>query len=301
MFWLDRLNSGLNRLQIGAGRVEFLHWWHEDELVDNWPHRHTYFEACLVGRHGTGKFIDPSGDHELVPGTLFIARPGVVHQIVNTTDPLMELYWVAFGCSQESNQVRSDGDRAIRAFLESDICVAPDQLALLSLWEALRANSALPWRVGSDEQVSSIARAIVLGIAQALSSNVGVEIVEDPTRAGRLAASQAVRYIEDNLNRQLSLEEIAAHINVSTRQLTRLFSAFTGTSPAQYVRITRLDRASALLSRSELPIKEISHQIGFSDVQYFTRCFTAHFGVSPGAYRNGARCGQIIQRPGMLL
>ena len=301
MFWLDRLNSGLNRLHIGGGRVEVLHWSYEEHLVDNRPHRHTYFEACLVGRYGSGMFNEPGGEHVLGPATLFLARPGAVHNIVNTANPLMELYWVAFGWTAEDKQSRTDGERAMRAFVESDICVSHDAMNLLLLWEALRVNASSPWSVGSDDQISSILRAIILGIGQALSPHEGVDTADDPTRPGRISATQAVRYIEDNLNRPLSLEEIASHLNVSTRQLTRLFSTFAGTSPAQYVRVTRLDRASALLTRTELPIKEISHQVGFSDVQYFTRCFTAHFGVSPGAYRHGARSGQIIQRPGMLL
>lgn len=301
MFWLDRLNTGLNRLQIGAGKVELLHWAHEEHLVDNRPHRHTYFEACLVGRHGSGVFREPSGVQMLSPGTLFLARPGVVHSIANSGRPLMELYWVAFGWSAEERLPRSDGDRAMRAFADSDICVANDQTGLLLLWEALRVSASSDWKVGSADQTSSLLNAIVLAIAQALSPSQRILEPEDQTRPGRIASSQAVRYIEDNLNRQLSLEEIAAHVNVSTRQLTRLFATFAGTSPAQYVRVTRLDRASAMLTRTELPIKDISHQTGFSDVQYFTRCFTALFGVSPGAYRNGIRCSRIIQRPGMLM
>lgn len=301
MYWLDRLNTGMNRLHIGGGRVELLHWAYDEHLADNRPHRHTYFEACLVGRYGAGVFTEPLGTHVLAPGTLFVARPGVVHTIANTEYPPMELYWVAFGWSSDDKSPKSDGERAMRAFAESDICSAPDQMALLMLWETLRLTASGPWTVGSVDQTLSLLKAVILAAAQAVSPQERVDIPEDQTRAGRIASAQAVRYIEDNLNRQLSLEEIASHVNVSTRQLTRLFSVFAGTSPAQYVRVTRLDRASALLTRTELPIKEISHQVGFSDVQYFTRCFTAHFGVSPGAFRHGARSGQIIQRPGMLV
>jgi AraC family L-rhamnose operon transcriptional activator RhaR len=301
MFWLDRLNSGLNRLQIGGGRVEILGWAHDEHLVDNRPHRHTYFEACLVGRHGAGFFREPAGEHLLLPGTVFVARPGVVHNIVNTSMPLMELFWVSFGWSSDERTPRSDGERAMRAFAESEICAARDQTALLMLWEALKQNAAGNWSVGSVDQTTSLLKAVILGIAQALSPSESVEIPEYITRPGRLASTQAVRYIEDNLNRQLSLEEIASHVNVSTRQLTRLFSTFAGTSPAQYVRVTRLDRASALITKTELSIKEVARQVGFSDVQYFTRCFTSHFGVSPGAFRQGIRTGRKIQRPGMLI
>jgi len=213
----------------------------------------------------------------------------------------MELYWVAVGWSAEERTPRSDGDRAMRSFVESEISVVPGQELLLGLWETIRNFGSSSWRTGSSDQMASLIKALMLGIAQALSPIDRVEIPDDPTRPGRTAATLAVRYIADNMNRPLSLKEIASHVNVSTRQLTRLFSTFTGTSPAQYIRVLRLDRASALLTRSELPIKEISHQVGFSDVQYFTRCFTAHFGVPPAAYRQGQRSGRHIHRPGMLV
>lgn len=301
MDWLDRLNTSPNRINIGGGRLEILHWAYEEHLPDNWPHRHTYFEICLVGRHGLGVFHDPTGDHVLSPGTLFVARPGVVHSINNSAHPLMELYWVAVGWSAEERTPRSDGDRAMRSFVESEISVVPGQELLLGLWETIRNFGSSSWRTGSSDQMASLIKALMLGIAQALSPIDRVEIPDDPTRPGRTAATLAVRYIADNMNRPLSLKEIASHVNISTRQLTRLFSTFTGTSPAQYIRVLRLDRASALLTRSELPIKEISHQVGFSDVQYFTRCFTAHFGVPPAAYRQGQRSGRHIHRPGMLV
>ncbi len=301
MDWLDRLNTSLNRVNIGGGRLELLHWAYEEHLPDNWPHRHTYFEICLVGRHGLGVFDEPTGEHRLSPGTLFVARPGVVHSIANRATPLMELYWVAVGWSAEEKTPKTDGERAMRAFVESDLCIATEQFSILALWEALRQTTSGSWGIGSNEQTAALVKSLILAIAQALSPQENIELPEDPTRPGRQAATLAIRYIADNMNRPLSLKEIASHVNVSTRQLTRLFGTFTGTSPAQYIRVLRLDRASALLTRSELPIKEISHQVGFSDVQYFTRCFTAHFGVPPASFRQGLRGNRVVQHPGMLV
>lgn len=301
MDWIDRLNSSLNRLNIGGGRLELLHWAYDEHLADNRPHRHTYFEVCLVGRHGIGVFYEPTGEHILMPGTLFVARPGCVHNILNKALPHMELFWVAIGWSSEDKALRSDGERAMRAFVHSDMCVAYGQHSILDLWEVLRRTASSSWGIGSTDQTAALVKALVLAVAQALSPLEQAEIPDDPTRPGRLAATLAIRYIADNMNRPLSLKEIASHVNVSTRQLTRLFGTFTGTSPAQYIRVLRLDRASALLTRTELPIKELSHQVGFTDVQYFTRCFTGHFGVPPAAFRQGARSGRIIQRPGMLV
>ena len=96
MDWLERLNRGLGQIPLGQGTVEVLHWAYDRNLPDNRPHRHTFFEVCLVGGHGEGEFMVQDKPLSLSPGDVFVARPGVVHQIRNTAEPEMELSWVCF-------------------------------------------------------------------------------------------------------------------------------------------------------------------------------------------------------------
>lgn len=296
MDWLTRLNSGPGRIPVGNGRIEFVHWAYESHLPDNLPHRHTYFEACLVGGHGAGTFTNLGTDHALRPGTLFLARPGAVHQIRNGQEPWMELFWVSFGWSSDEAP-RTEADRLLRAFVDSDACVVPDEDGrVASLWTALRQVAGGPT---VPEQVASLALSLVLGIAQALTPGHGVPLEEQ--RSENAAARLAVRYIQDNLNRPLSLAEIAAHVSLSERHFTRLFATYTGTSPARYVQLTRLDRANALLHGTDMPIKEIAQECGFTDVAYFTRCFAQRYGTPPAAHRRGEGHGRILQTSGALV
>lgn len=294
MDWLDRLNGTLGRIALGHGKAELVHWAHEAHLADNRPHRHTYFEACLVGRYGEGVFTDRGTDHPLKPGTLFLARPGAIHQIRNSATPEMELTWICFAWSAD-DAATNDSDRLMRAFAAGDQTVAEDDGRLAALWNALRAVASEP---GVREQFESLARSLILAIAQCLTPEAPAD---EPHDRGNAIARLAVRYLEDNLNRPLSVPEIARHANVSERHLARLFAAYTGTSPVQYLRQARLDRASALLRRTSLPIKEIAFETGFGDVQYLTRRFTEHFGVSPARFREGERSGRIRQTDGALV
>ena len=60
MDWIERLNRAPARLPLALGMeraaAEVLHWAYQPHLNDNQPHRHTYFEVCLVGAYGAGRF-----------------------------------------------------------------------------------------------------------------------------------------------------------------------------------------------------------------------------------------------------
>jgi len=295
--WIDALNASVGVLPFGGGRLEVLYWAHDPRLPDNSAHRHTYFEACLVGEYGAGIFDNLGEAHALEPATLFLARPGATHFIRNDSEALMELYWVSFAWTPGDAAPRSDAERLMRRFAESR-AVCADGQALLRLWQGMRAIAETPSVQATREQLRHLAQALVIGIAQALTdAPEWEELAPDRHSAAKLA----VRYIEDNLNRPLAVAEIAAHVGLSERHLHRVFLDFAGTSPAQYVLTARLDRARGLVHRTALPMKEIARQTGFADVPYFTRAYVRRFGAPPARDRDQKRFGGIVQTQGELV
>jgi AraC family L-rhamnose operon transcriptional activator RhaR len=107
-----------------------------------------------------------------------------------------------------------------------------------------------------------------------------------------------VRYVQDNLDRPMSVDELARHVHLSPRQLTRAFRIHTGQSPAGYVERARLDHAAALLIRSDLPIKQIASEVGYGDVAQFTRAFSRRLGTPPGRFRRNATLQPVLTAPG---
>lgn len=94
-----------------------------------------------------------------------------------------------------------------------------------------------------------------------------------------------IHFIEENGDRQLSLNEIARSINVSPWHLCRLFRMGTGTSVNQYLLGLRMQKAKELLETTCLRVKEIMNQVGIRDESHFARTFKKLFGVSPSQYR----------------
>ena len=92
-------------------------------------------------------------------------------------------------------------------------------------------------------------------------------------------------YIDQNLDKDISLEEMADYSSVSPFYLSKLFKDEKGVTFINFITDKRLDKGRELLSKSDLSIKEITAQIGYNDQNYFSRIFKNKFGLSPKEYR----------------
>lgn len=306
MNWLQRLNGGPSRIALGEGVAEVLDWAYAAHLPDNVPHRHTHFEICQLGAYGRGQFWVEGHPYDIGPGDLFIARPGVVHQIVNNDRPDMELFWFAFLWTPGEASPKGELDTLLFLFAESPVLVAPDEGGRISmLWSALRAVAQGGPRPGYDRQLENLMTTLLLAIAQlgAGSQDCKAELPPE-SDAGAVKVRLALRYVHDNLDRRVSVSEIAAQVHLSRRQLARLFAQHIGTSPGAYIEQARLNRAKALLEHTGTAIKRIATTVGYGSVHHFSRAFSRQVGRSPGAYREactrdvpkGQRRGRSSQR-----
>lgn len=82
-------------------------------------------------------------------------------------------------------------------------------------------------------------------------------------------------------DRDVTVEMLAAHANMSYRTLFRKIKGLTSLTPNEFIRYIKLKKATELLDGS-IPIKRVAEMTGFSSTAYFTACFTKQFGISPG-------------------
>lgn len=97
---------------------------------------------------------------------------------------------------------------------------------------------------------------------------------------------KAVKYIHDNLGKELSLGEIAEHVGINTSYLIRVFKSEMGDTPLQYLTALRMEKAKELLENSRLTVKQISEQLGYNDMRSFVRFFKKAEGCTPNEYRD---------------
>ena len=98
---------------------------------------------------------------------------------------------------------------------------------------------------------------------------------------------RALGYMEANLNRKITADEIACFAGLSVRNLNHLFREETESTPMRALLEFRLDKACRLLRHNSDSIEQIASDAGFPNRYYFSRMLREHRGVSPAAYRRG--------------
>lgn len=108
--------------------------------------------------------------------------------------------------------------------------------------------------------------------------------------------SKSIEYIEDNIEKELSLELISREFNLSQYHFDRLFSIIVKRSYKQYVLGRKLTKAADMLSNTNKLIIDIAYEMGFNYPEVFSRAFKKQFGISPNTYRKQKNSIQRIDK-----
>lgn len=97
--------------------------------------------------------------------------------------------------------------------------------------------------------------------------------------------NNALEYIHLNINKALSVEDVAAFVGISRGYLSRIFSKFISQSPKQYILSCRINKAKSLLLSTNMSIKEIASEVGYETTSDFTKVFKRLTGYAPTEYK----------------
>ena len=99
---------------------------------------------------------------------------------------------------------------------------------------------------------------------------------------------RVIEYIDANLQKEVTVEELAAAASLSRFHFSRMFKATTGQSPSRFIGELRLDLAKSLLVHGA-SIAQVAYDCGFSSESNFVRAFRRATGLTPGQHRDRAR------------
>jgi AraC family transcriptional regulator len=132
------------------------------------------------------------------------------------------------------------------------------------------------------------------------------EQASNPANSGRIMTHTAMEYrkrvcqamdfISRNIQRDLSLEEIADAAFFSKFHFHRIFKAAVGETLAEFTRRLRLERAANWLCSEKMDITTIAMDCGFSSSQNFAKAFKWHFGMTPSEYRKSKNGNKVSNR-----
>lgn len=106
------------------------------------------------------------------------------------------------------------------------------------------------------------------------------------------AVETAIQLMQENIEKTITLNEMASFAKLSVTHFSALFRKKTGHSPIEYFNHLKIQKACQYLIFTTLTIKELSRNVGVDDQYYFSRMFTRLMGVSPSEYRKRNAGGQ---------
>ncbi|SDC28419.1 AraC-type DNA-binding protein [Paenibacillus sp. UNCCL117] len=233
---------------------------------------------------------------EFVPGMLTIIRPGAYHFIRSTQTAE---YW---------RMILSVDEPYLAALMSHE----PVMSGLLESWFPSEQISAAQLHLASKDEMEAVQhllrtieleleqrrphfqlviKARLLELFARLGRQTGTRLAKRTTMTAsyRRLMTEVADHISARHAEPLSIDELAETFHLSKSYLHKLFKQHTGQTPHQYQMLQRINHAKLRLSEGDEPITDISLELGFGEMAYFSRCFKEATGVTPSFYRSSMR------------
>lgn len=118
-----------------------------------------------------------------------------------------------------------------------------------------------------------------------VSIRIAAKVNNFNNRSHKLILRKAIDYIHEHYNEQVTLNEVAENIYVSTFYISRMFKKELGKSFIDYLNDVKIEKAKELLKEIKYKTYEVADLVGISDPHYFSKLFKKHSGMTPSEYR----------------
>ncbi len=213
---------------------------------------------------GSGIVFYQEKKYPLSPGSVFYFPPGSCHDFTPSENGC-DYYWLSV--EGENAGVLFDSLGLIPGISESGTC--PE-----ALFEQLSVCLRNSIRESQLKALSIAFEILTLAVSPSGEKTSAMEPIKE--------------YIDQHFcDPETDINGIARHFSMHRVQLSRKFRSRYGVAPGEYLTSLRIQKGIALLTSTELAVKEIAEQCGFSSADYFTKSIRKAIGIPPGAVRNG--------------
>ncbi|MEI6949308.1 AraC family transcriptional regulator [Paraflavisolibacter sp. H34] len=224
---------------------------------------------------GNGWYKIGDKQYKVNPNEFFILPQNVEHAYGSADKDPWSIYWVHFGGEQLPyfNSMLSVQEHFKPAYIKG----SDEVFALFS-----RMYKTLELGYSTDNLVfANMCLSHFLSLFIYNSRHSAVQATDKMD-----AIDSAIRYMQEHINENISLNDLSRTYNYSTSRFSNLFKQKTGYAPIDYFIQMKMQKASQQLDFSDRSIKEIALNLGFDDPYYFSRRFSKIIGVSPTKYRS---------------
>jgi AraC-like DNA-binding protein len=258
-------------------------------------HSHGFDELVIIFK-GTALHVVNGQEFPVKAGDIFVIAQNHEHQY-------QDMHGLALA------NILFDSDALMMD--QWDIRALPGFHALFSLEPAFRTKHNFKSRLQlSDRQLNQVNelihdltretearnpgyRVMAKGLFMQLAVSLSRRYSTEPSTESKdlLRIGDAIAHIETHYTEKLTLDELAAKSHLSKRHFLRIFQDCIGRSPISHLMHVRCQKATERLKGTDRTITDIAFDCGFSDSNYFTRCFRKTIGQTPKQYRQGFSTG----------
>lgn len=209
----------------------------------------------------------------------FVLPANTPHAYGANEDDPWSIYWIHFkGCLAE----------AYAASLRSPMNVKPNIYSRINgriqLFEEIYHTLELGYSKGNLLYACSAFHHFLGTICylQEYRNAIQKDFIGDPVE-------QAIHFMKENLEKKLTINELAKYTGYSISHFTSLFKERTGYSPVNYFNQLKIQHACYLLNFTDIKINQVCFKIGIEDCYYFSRLFTKIMSISPTEYKKQAK------------
>lgn len=215
-------------------------------------------------------------EHELPPDYFIIIPQNISHSYYADKENPWSIYWIHLGGKKskfisasflEATPIERTGTSRINERLElfSEIFKCLERGFGMEILEYV--NLCLPRLLATFTHVKQY-------------RSINEPVSNDPV-------GLAINLMLENLNRKLTLNQLAQKVHLSVSYFTRMFLRRTGFAPIDYFNQLKIQKSCRLLTNKELSIADVAREVGFEDQFYFSRMFRKVMKQSPSEYRKG--------------
>lgn len=228
---------------------------------------------CIKGK---GRLTLDGRARAVSENTLFVIPKGKAHCYQSDEKEPWSIYWVHF--SGEKAPFFVDKLSVESPFIH----ISLEKSAIIKLlFNEIIDNLAKGYTYENMVYVSQLL-AHLLGLVFFSTENLNGTTLEGKN----LPIEESIDLMNRNLDKRLSLGQLAQHANLSVTQYSLLFKEKTGFSPVDYFIRLKIQRACQYLDLTDWKVSEIAKRLGFSDPYYFSRSFYKIMCYSPKKYRD---------------
>lgn len=257
----------------------------QDEAIP-W-HWHDELELLAI-QEGTAHVSVNGGDYTIMPGEGFFINTGALHRVWRKGEETCQLHSVVFHPRLVGGSVDSIlWQKYLEPLLSNPCCV---HLSYAEEWEkaALRAIQAA-WQlcVSEVEGFEFQVREQLSHLIFLLSKNrpPAERMPPEKTLRDGERIKIMLQYIQEHYSGVLTLSKIAQSAAISENECLRCFRSMIGSTPIQYIKQVRIQKAAELLTSTDRKISDIAAECGFQEMSYFAKTFRTLKGSTPSAYR----------------